>query len=436
MQHLRGSGRDERHRRRVRAVLPSVGYQLTRRGIRRGRSPVDRVLARSEAKTLALTADRAGRAPQPRRPAADAGALRPRARRRHPAGRPRGVVDEQAGSALLALEHLARRRAAPAPPPGHRYDGGRSRGDAARRFRAYVGRARTWSSRRPARGPLDQPRLGAVGDAVLRGGPLPGPGRHPRTARRGLGRPRDHRAGRPDLGDHQHRRRADPGPGAAHTTRPGRRRSRSPGPSSASARTTRRAATTGTGSCASTRGSTASTPRATWSRASPTWTRRSRRTRRRRSPPSARSTRGCWCAPSSARWSATHGQSGRRTTTRSCTPCGSPPASDRRADGAGAGRAARRRRRGARRPPAPWRPHPVIAVGVVIAAVAFLLNLTPRSSSALGRCHHGRAADHRRVDRGRVLAEDLARPPSIEQVAHAVADALHEVGLHRSEPRR
>ncbi len=37
----------------VRRALPSVGYQWTRTGIRRGRSPVDRVLARSEAKTYA-----------------------------------------------------------------------------------------------------------------------------------------------------------------------------------------------------------------------------------------------------------------------------------------------------------------------------------------------------------------------------------------------
>ncbi|MBF4162788.1 DEAD/DEAH box helicase family protein [Nocardioides acrostichi] len=39
---------------RVRATLPSVGYVLTRGGVRRGRSPVDRVLARSEAKTTAV----------------------------------------------------------------------------------------------------------------------------------------------------------------------------------------------------------------------------------------------------------------------------------------------------------------------------------------------------------------------------------------------
>ena len=37
----------------VRRALPAVGYQLTRRGIRRGRSPVDRVLARSESKMTA-----------------------------------------------------------------------------------------------------------------------------------------------------------------------------------------------------------------------------------------------------------------------------------------------------------------------------------------------------------------------------------------------
>lgn len=37
----------------VRAALPAVGYQWTRRGVRRGRSAVDRVLARSEAKPSA-----------------------------------------------------------------------------------------------------------------------------------------------------------------------------------------------------------------------------------------------------------------------------------------------------------------------------------------------------------------------------------------------
>ncbi len=40
----------------VRRALPAVGYLWTKRGIRRGRSPVDRVLARSTAKTTATVA--------------------------------------------------------------------------------------------------------------------------------------------------------------------------------------------------------------------------------------------------------------------------------------------------------------------------------------------------------------------------------------------
>jgi len=47
---------DEKVVEAVRRALPSVGYVLTRRGIRRGRSIVDRVLARSESKTVAATA--------------------------------------------------------------------------------------------------------------------------------------------------------------------------------------------------------------------------------------------------------------------------------------------------------------------------------------------------------------------------------------------
>ena len=53
--HLRASSdpADERALEAVRRALPSVGYQLTRRGVRRGGSPVDRVLARSAAKPQA-----------------------------------------------------------------------------------------------------------------------------------------------------------------------------------------------------------------------------------------------------------------------------------------------------------------------------------------------------------------------------------------------
>jgi hypothetical protein len=49
-----GLPEDERVVEAVRRALPSVGYQWTKRGIRRGRSPVDRVLARSESKTQAV----------------------------------------------------------------------------------------------------------------------------------------------------------------------------------------------------------------------------------------------------------------------------------------------------------------------------------------------------------------------------------------------
>ena len=51
-----GDARDEAVVAAVRRALPAVGYVWTRRGIRRGRSPVDRVLARSEAKTTATVA--------------------------------------------------------------------------------------------------------------------------------------------------------------------------------------------------------------------------------------------------------------------------------------------------------------------------------------------------------------------------------------------
>jgi len=51
-----GDARDEQVVAAVRRALPAVGYVWTKRGIRRGRSPVDRVLARSEAKTTATVA--------------------------------------------------------------------------------------------------------------------------------------------------------------------------------------------------------------------------------------------------------------------------------------------------------------------------------------------------------------------------------------------
>ena len=103
---LRTTGRDDAVVERIRAVLPSVGYQLTRRGIRRGRSPVDRVLARSEAKTVALS----------QIVAAEHANLGSRLRmlvlcdhEQATATLPAdlaGVLSAQSGSARLALQHL------------------------------------------------------------------------------------------------------------------------------------------------------------------------------------------------------------------------------------------------------------------------------------------------------------------------------------------
>lgn len=88
----------------VRAALPSVGYQWTRRGVRRGRSTVDRVLARSYAKPGAAS----------QIIAAEHAAIGVRARvlvlcdhERASATVPvdlAGVLDAEAGSAIAALE--------------------------------------------------------------------------------------------------------------------------------------------------------------------------------------------------------------------------------------------------------------------------------------------------------------------------------------------
>ncbi len=148
-------GDDQDVVRRIREVLPSVGYQLTRRGIRRGRSPVDRVLARSESKTLALTqivqAEHANLGDRLRMLVLcdheRAGATLPVDLA--------GVVDVQAGSATLALEHLVR-----AVPHLHplMVTGSTVAGDeeTLRQLREYVGATRPRGRRRTARGLVDQ----------------------------------------------------------------------------------------------------------------------------------------------------------------------------------------------------------------------------------------------------------------------------------------
>ncbi len=90
----------------VKAALPSVGYQWTRRGVRRGRSTVDRVLARSCAKPGAAA----------QIIAAEHSAIGERARvlvlcdhERASATVPvalAGILDAEAGSAIAALEAL------------------------------------------------------------------------------------------------------------------------------------------------------------------------------------------------------------------------------------------------------------------------------------------------------------------------------------------
>lgn len=92
----------------VRRALPAIGYQLTRRGIRRGRTPTDRVVARSEAKTHAAAEIIA----------AESRVLGDRLRElvlcdheRASATLPvalDGVLAPQAGSALAALDTLLR----------------------------------------------------------------------------------------------------------------------------------------------------------------------------------------------------------------------------------------------------------------------------------------------------------------------------------------
>jgi hypothetical protein len=78
---------------------------------------------------------------------------------------------------------------------------------------------------------------------------------------------------------------------------------------------------------------------------------------------------------------------------------------------------------------APWRPHFAIAVGIVLALMAFLLNLTPAVVVGIGLVTMLGIQTFVAVDRGRRLADDLARRPSLEQIAFAVADGLHSAGL-------
>lgn len=87
-------------------TLPSVGYQLTRRGIRRGRSPVDRVLARSAAKADAaveIVAAESQAVPERSRILVVCDFEQASAR---PPDSVRTVLADEAGSARLMLRHV------------------------------------------------------------------------------------------------------------------------------------------------------------------------------------------------------------------------------------------------------------------------------------------------------------------------------------------
>ncbi|WP_374754090.1 DEAD/DEAH box helicase family protein, partial [Streptomyces sp. SM12] len=102
---------------RIRAALPSVGHRLTAHGVRRDRSPLDRVLARSAARTAAVTEILAAEDDAPgERLRAVVVCDHERATATLPS-RLDGVLDAQAGSARLVLAELAadRRTASLAP---------------------------------------------------------------------------------------------------------------------------------------------------------------------------------------------------------------------------------------------------------------------------------------------------------------------------------
>jgi hypothetical protein len=79
--------------------------------------------------------------------------------------------------------------------------------------------------------------------------------------------------------------------------------------------------------------------------------------------------------------------------------------------------------------PTPWRPHFVVEAALMLSVLVYLLNLTPVLLIAMVLGTMLGLQTTVAIDRGRRLADDLARPPSVQQVAYAVADALLHGGL-------
>jgi superfamily II DNA or RNA helicase len=104
--YVTGSSIDDGTLEAIRQALPAVGYRLTRRGIRAAQSPVDRVLARSAAKTYAAVEIAAAEdASLGKRLRALVLCDHERAGARLPA-RLRDVLEAEAGSAWLVLGNL------------------------------------------------------------------------------------------------------------------------------------------------------------------------------------------------------------------------------------------------------------------------------------------------------------------------------------------
>ncbi len=169
------------------------------------RHPARPLARRPRARPIDRQDDRHGghrvhRAPQPRRADADAGALRPRAGQRDAAGRParRDRPGGRLGPRRPRGVAARRRHGCAATPAGHRADRGRGarhpggpargRHGASRRPRGRAARPAGRGHRRPGRSVVE-PRLGAGRDAVLRGRPQPGAGRHAGPARARAGTP-------------------------------------------------------------------------------------------------------------------------------------------------------------------------------------------------------------------------------------------------------
>ena len=194
-----GLAQDEQVVEAVRRALPSVGYQWTKRGIRRGRSPVDRVLARSASKSAAVVQicahEHLNLAERMRMLVLcdheRAGATLP--------ADLTGVIDQQAGSAHAMLEALV---AAPETSGlNPMLVTGKTVAGAVATLQGFLdwlpdrdlaGRCGSshsaGSTLQQIVGPWGSRGVGGADHDVLPGRPLPGPGRHPRPAGRGLGR--------------------------------------------------------------------------------------------------------------------------------------------------------------------------------------------------------------------------------------------------------